>query len=211
MRFIHAILELVFPARRTEHLVNTSSLEQMGVVLSVRSTTSNASIVTSLLPYRDSRVRALILEAKFHEHTRAHNILGRMLAEYLQAYVEEDAFTPSRYILVPIPLSKQRFRERGYNQAARIVAVAQTHLPASFSTDTCILARIRNTRAQTTLGRSARNANMQGAFSVRGSITLDHTYIVIDDVTTTGATLRAACDALTEAGAERVEGVALAG
>ncbi|MEK7201270.1 MAG: ComF family protein, partial [Patescibacteria group bacterium] len=66
----------------------------------------------------------------------------------------------------------------------------------AFSLDTRLVRRVRDTPPQTKLGRNARLSNIDGAFVLTGALTSNCTYIVIDDVTTTGSTLRAVLQAI---------------
>lgn len=141
-------------------------------------------------------MRSLILEAKYHHHTKAHELLGTILAEYLLTLHEDTPFDSPTFILVPVPLSKKRYQERGYNQAECIVREALKLLPESFSIDTRLVRRVRDTPPQTKLGRNARLKNMEGAFSLVGTLESNTTYIVIDDVATTGTTLSAVMQAI---------------
>lgn len=100
--------------------------------------------------------------------------------------------------LVPVPLHRRREAWRGFNQSmllARVISEA-TGIPIITP-----LARNRHTKSQTLLDASSRETNVAGAFSctpVRGDI------LLIDDVYTTGSTLRACAVELLHAGAERV-------
>jgi ComF family protein len=110
--------------------------------------------------------------------------------------------------VLPMPLSPQRLRERGFNQAYEI---ARRLAPAK--ADAHLLLRIRDTPPQLALGAAERARNVQGAFAlepmhatrVRG---LD--IVLVDDVMTSGASLWAAARTLREAGAQRVTAVVLA-
>lgn len=209
MSLVRHLLTFLFPQRHTSVLVEGMSLAILAehlepVALGIAHTSG-----TALLPYRHANIRALILEAKFHESKKAFTLLGSVLADYLLAECEEHGFESRSYVLIPIPLSKKRFRERGYNQVERIVREALTMLPDSFSLSTTLLKRVRDTPPQTSLSRVKRLENMTAAFAVSATPDPAVTYIVVDDVTTTGATLRSACGALMNTGAT-VQAIAVA-
>ncbi|MGH7556937.1 MAG: ComF family protein [Gemmatimonadota bacterium] len=107
--------------------------------------------------------------------------------------------------LVPVPLHSVRLRARGYNQARAIAEVlaAASGLPLIDALD-----RSRATRSQVGLGRPARAANVSGAFVCRW--TPARAVGLVDDVTTSGATMVEAAQALLSEGAERVVGLAFA-
>lgn len=110
--------------------------------------------------------------------------------------------------IVPVPLNPHRRRQRGYNQSAFLayVMALQTglqFLPAG-------LKRTRNTRSQVGLTAEQRFQNLEGAFSARPEIVKDRSVLLLDDVMTTGATLRNAARALLEAGAAQVYALTLA-
>ncbi len=210
MSFLRSLLNALLPERATHASSAQQTLEEVGPHLAPTILTIASGTVTVLLPYREASVRSLIVEAKFHETSKAFSILGRLLAEYLTTLSEESAFETKEYVLIPIPLSKQRMRERGYNQTERITREALRFLPLHFSINTALLSRVRDTKPQTSLARKARLQNMLGAFAVAQAPTETVTYILLDDVMTTGATLSVAHFALGEAGVHTTIIVALA-
>jgi ComF family protein len=109
---------------------------------------------------------------------------------------------------VPVPLGKERRRERGFNQVEEIARRVAKEL--GITIDTALLERVRETASQVSLPRRAREENMRGAFSAAHPANPSYTYIVLDDVITTGATLQAAIDALRAAGAQHIIPLALA-
>ncbi len=114
----------------------------------------------------------------------------------------------SKPIIIPIPLGKKRRAERGFNQIEDIIQRAVNSLDIAI--DTTLLERTRETVSQVSLPRHKREANMRGAFKTTRPADPSRTYIVIDDVITTGATLQAAIDALSQAGAKYIVPLALA-
>ena len=145
--------------------------------------------------------RRAILEAKFRGVTSLLPPLARAAAEVVPAEWDID-------VVVPIPLARGRRRARGYNQAA-IAAVEvgrRLHLPVRVRW----LRRIRETPAQAGLTATARDRNLLGAFEVRGSDSVPASVLLVDDVTTTGATFEEAARALRLAGVRRVYALALA-
>lgn len=109
-------------------------------------------------------------------------------------------------VLVPIPLSAKRLRSRGYNQAAVLAQALADATGLAVGGDR--LRRTRESPTQTTLTPEARAANVQGAFMTPAPV--QGTFVLVDDVCTTGATLTAAAAALMDAGAARVEAVTFA-
>ena len=110
--------------------------------------------------------------------------------------------------VLPVPLSTDRLRERGFNQAALLAR----HL-ARAKTDVHTLLRLHATEAQSSLPRAQRLRNLRGAFAVephRAAALRGQRVVLIDDVMTTGATLQAATLALREAGVAHVTAVVLA-
>ncbi len=127
--------------------------------------------------------------------------IGRLLADTLAERVQLSATTLPE-VLIPVPLSPQRFQERGFNQACEIARRLSAKLDRQMLTDR--LKRVRHTAPQAELGRAARRRNVRGAFAWNGARAPKHVSL-IDDVMTTGATLNACAQTLLEAGAKRVD------
>lgn len=133
--------------------------------------------------------------------------LGRPLADLLWGEFEPHARGPD--LVVPVPLHPRRLAERGFNQSALLAARVAWQLDVPLAPRA--LRRVRDTPRQATLGRAARRANVEGAFEVRDArIVRGRTVLLVDDVRTTGATLRACAGALLESGASEVTPLALA-
>ncbi len=156
--------------------------------------------------YDDPRIRALIAALKFKGIERAAEPLGELLAHYaLQLPLTFDSF-----VIVPVPLSARRARTRGFNQSALIARVVGEHLHIPLAEH--ILVRTRHTKPQSELkGAALREKNVAGCFSAQSSSSPSGASILlIDDVVTSGATMREAARALKAAGARRVVALAAA-
>lgn len=111
-------------------------------------------------------------------------------------------------LVLPMPLSAERLRERGFNQAFELARRL-----APDKSDATLLLRTRDTPAQSGLTRAERLQNLQGAFALEpsraGCITGRHV-VLVDDVMTSGASLFAAAAVLRTAGAARITALVLA-
>jgi ComF family protein len=106
-------------------------------------------------------------------------------------------------IVVPVPLHRSRQRERGFNQARQLAR--HLGLPVAGA-----LVRTRKTAAQADLPASKRQANVRGAFVARRALVEGLRIVLVDDVSTTGATLNACAAALLDAGAKEVRALTAA-
>ncbi len=130
--------------------------------------------------------------------------LGRHLATALAGRLRAELATVD--LVVPVPLHWWRQLGRGYNQAAEIARPLARHLGRPCR---AVLARRRATSRQAELPRTARGANVRGAFRLRRpALVRGRVCLLVDDVVTTGATLAAAAAALRRAGAAAVLAVA---
>lgn len=111
-------------------------------------------------------------------------------------------------VVVPVPLSKARKAQRGYNQAA-IIAYPFS-LIAGLAYSARMVWRIRDTQSQVGLSHLERQINVRDAFQANSRTCNQKSILVIDDVSTTGSTLNACATALLEAGAGRVYGLTVA-
>jgi ComF family protein len=143
----------------------------------------------------------LIARFKFHG---ALDLAGAFARRMADAGAQMEGPRPT--LVVPVPLSEERLRERGYNQAwelGRRVAAA-LRCPA----DAALLLRIRDTPHQLALPPARRAANVRGVFAVeprRHARVEGQCVALVDDVLTTGATVAEAARVLLRAGAARVQ------
>jgi ComF family protein len=155
------------------------------------------------------RYRATLLEAihrfKYNRETALGQMLGRMMAAY-----PFPGFEPGDYsLIIPVPLHEKKLRERGFNQS--VVLARELSRCYALPLDFMSLRRLRHTEPQVGLGGKERETNVRGAFTVKDSKSVKGAGIIlVDDVFTTGSTLRECARCLMDAGAERVAVLTLA-
>ena len=152
--------------------------------------------VVSALVY-DDRVRRLILAFKEQGRTDVARHLAPALADAVRTAVF------GAVELTMVPSSRAAYRRRGYDPVRVLLRAAR--LPAGRS----VLVSVRRTRAQKTLHRDDRDANLAGSMRARRSLT-GRRFVLVDDVLTTGATLREATRAIEQAGGTVVAAATLA-
>jgi ComF family protein len=157
-------------------------------------------------PYQD-RMKAAIHALKYDRLHAAANGLGHMLAEAIAKLADE---APAEMLVVPVPLHRIKYTERGFNQARSLAfhalnALRKSHPEWRLTLAPRTLMRLRATESQFGLTWRQRRLNVKGAFEVSdpAAVTLKHV-LLIDDILTTGATARAAALALARAGAASV-------
>jgi ComF family protein len=165
---------------------------------------SEPSFAAAWAPFRYGHPLDL-LEARFK--FRGDLAAGRVLAKLMIERAHADM--PARgALMVAVPLHLSRLRQRGYNQAFELAKPLARALGVALDRD--LLVRTRATPAQTGLDAAARRRNLRGAFEVVGERVLPEHVVLVDDVMTTGATLRECARTLRRAGVMRVDAWALA-
>jgi ComF family protein len=195
------ILNLFFPQSEDEKRTTTHTTASFAKKYAP--TTDNG--VTTLLSFKDADVRSAIHLAKFHNNTHAKKLLSHVLKKHLS----ERYLQPHTFLLIPVPLSKARQHKRGYNQVTEIIRLAL--MPSeNFTLSIDILYKVIDNPSQTSLNRTERITNASNCYKATNTAHEKH-LILIDDVTTTGATLDASKKALMSQRPASVHVVALAG
>jgi len=145
----------------------------------------------------NSVVSTLITELKYGDKPGLAGVLALFMNSALAGGVSRDT------VVIPVPIRHSRRRERGYNQSellAECMARAR-----GLSLESGLLLKTRNTRSQTSLEREERMRSTVGSFGVRrGGRLSGRRVLLVDDVVTTGSTLRECARAVLKAGAREV-------
>lgn len=156
------------------------------------------------------RVAGIIAPLRYAEPLQVHvqslkfagrRSVGRALGELLVNHIGDALMARAVDALVAVPLHRQRFLARGYNQAIEIARPVSAALGIPLLV--AGVARTRATPAQSRLVATQRRNNLRGSFSVSRDVAGLH-LVIVDDVITTGATVNALALELSRAGAESV-------
>ncbi len=213
MSFLNTILDLIFP-------VNCISCGQRGSDLcpnclaeAPEALRESEDWIFPFYDYRHPNIKKAVWMLKYNGKKRLAGVFGeviynRILEELSDLSQMENFLDP---ILVPIPLSDKRLRERGFNQAEMICKkLMKLDAGNNFELENKVLIKIKETEHQARIeDRGQRLKNIVGSFAIKGNQKNNErikgrNIILIDDVTTTGATLNEAKKVLKHAGAKKV-------
>ncbi len=138
----------------------------------------------------------LIQTLKFNGHQENARLLGALLADSVYANIDKPDY------ILPVPLHKHRYRERGFNQSIEIAKEVARRLKIPLDLTSC--QRQNNTVPQTELSAKQRRKNLRNAFMINRPLSIQHVAI-IDDVMTTGTTANELAKTLKKAGVKRVD------
>jgi len=153
----------------------------------------------------DETARRLVHQLKYRDQPGAAGIVAALTLRAARELAGEAD------LVVPVPLHRFRLWQRRFNQSAEISSRIAAEL--GLAHEPALLRRTRRTRQQVGLNARERAANMRGAFTVRQRLrpaVAGRRVLLVDDVYTSGATIRAATKALLKAKAEAVDVVTFA-
>ena len=137
---------------------------------------------------------------------KRHDFFAAPLAELVESVIRERGDLDFDAV-VPVPMHRAKLRRRGYNQAELLARALARRLRVRC--DTTLLAKTRDSSAQSRLARNERAANVHDAFRASPRAA-SRRILLVDDVITTGETIRACARALTDAGAKRIAAAVVA-
>jgi ComF family protein len=152
--------------------------------------------------YNNPIIKTMIWNMKYRKNKACFSLAAALIYRSVSC----------KLVLIPIPISSKRRRERGYNQTEELAKAIMKIDRGKFLELHCsVLLKTKETEHQTRLGKLERQNNLKDTFEVVNSLPIfGRTVLLLDDVITTGSTTREARRILMESGAKEVIIVALA-
>ena len=213
-KLYHGLLSWIFPIKCLSCGTKGSYLCENCLAKSKKAEPVEEPWITALFSYQDETIRKAIWALKYKGRYPIALCFGTLLSDAGMALLEDTLIIGGErkeILIVPIPSSTSGKRKRGYNQSEFLAKALSDRVgfKATLVKDT--LRKIRNTPRQSEIKkRKERIENIAGAFSARSDIVSGRVVLLVDDVTTTGATLREARRAILVAGGKNIYAVTVA-
>ncbi len=208
------MLDFVFP--KSEAINALEQLTPQEILQNIpRRTIEEHEDVLTLFDYRNATAKKLVWELKYRGNRTIAKLLGKiMYGELLSDLADRTQFEDfTAPLLIPIPISKSRRAERGFNQSELLAEAIILHdVPKYFSYDRNTLIKIKDTGSQTkTRNKKERQKNLKDCFALRDATAIrGRNIILIDDVLTTGSTIEEAKRTLLRGDARKVIAITVA-
>jgi ComF family protein len=167
-----------------------------------------ANNIYACYDYRDPIIKRAIWELKYHKRRHIGEKLGQLMyEEFIEDLSEIYQYQNGQSIyVIPVPISKDRLRGRGYNQAKILAKSFCNYDKKSFKLENNLITKNKKTTPQAKISnRTRRLNNVKGIFKITNKEFVNgKTFIIIDDVTTTGATFLEITKILKGAGAKKI-------
>lgn len=210
--FFEIIFSLILP--KDAGVLEIESMSEVDIAEKIpRAPDCEGGKCKGLFHYKDPLARTAVWEIKYKGNKKIAEKFAKLLYEFIIEEISDDAmfanFTDP--LLIPIPASRSTLKKRGFNQCELIVKeIGKISGEGNFEIDCNVLKKIKDTPHQSKLkNRAERLENLKDSFGASEKVK-GRNIIVIDDVITTGATMREAMKTVRTAGAKKVIGFAIA-
>lgn len=153
----------------------------------------------------DNLIRKLIIDYKFNEKTYLYRSFLEFLNNYQKEYIQFKIYD----IIIPVPISKKRKRERGYNQSLLIAREISSKEKIKLGDK--VISKVKNNNTQSKLNKEERAENVKNVYKITNNKEIiNKNILLIDDIYTTGATLNECSKMLKQAGAKKIDVLTIA-
>ncbi|MCC7469997.1 MAG: ComF family protein [Bacteroidetes bacterium] len=170
--------------------------------------------INSVWNYKDLKIKKLLWLLKFKKRFSVVEDIGEVLHDHFQDFIYEKEIwdNAQNIVLLPVPIGAKRLRKRGYNQSAIIAKELSKQNDKKFIIREDLLEKIKDGPPQNSIkNRRRRFENIRNSFRIKNENEIrGKSFIVIDDITTTGATISEIKKILNRAGAKNVFGFTIA-
>jgi competence protein ComFC len=206
------IISTILPKDQNVCFIENMSEEDILKEIPEANETSNSDF-KALFQYKNKISRKAIWEIKYNKNKKITQKFSKLFYEFIINEIS-DELNFSNFnnpLLIPVPISKNNLKERGFNQSELIVKeIEKLDTENFFEYSFNSVFKIKNTHHQSKLkNKTKRLKNLNGCFCADENIIKGRNIIIIDDVITTGATMSEISKTLKKAGAKKVIGFAL--
>ncbi len=200
------IFDFILPPRSNFEIVK--KLDENSILALPRSSrVLDMDWITPLFQYKDNKVKAIVWELKYRENTLPLHTIGRMIHDEIITIVSEIVLfnANAEFLLIPMPMTETAKSERGYNQSellAKSIIESDTQRTLIYAPQW--FRKVKETPKQShSESKQDRISNLMDCFEANTNVGGKYIFL-IDDVVTTGSTLKEARKTLMDAGAADV-------
>lgn len=205
---INTLLDFLFPKTETELGADNVSESVLNSKVAIHNI-AEMYYVTTFFKYNDKTIKGLIWSLKYKNNRSVAKLFAKVMYPYILDDISDRVLFSNfeNPLIIPIPISKKRKNERGFNQSELLATeIIKTDKGKTFELLNNVLFKTRNTDHQArTKDVRERKENIKDSFSIQNpELIKGGNIILIDDVITTGSTIKEARKILMRAGARKV-------